>query len=383
VRLCFLTSTPLNFASGSGTFTGITTLAAAVRKAGVGVDILNGTQDPSTEARLAFNREIAQADFSSYDATIGFDLDGFLLPRPDTPRFAPPHFACLKGVIADELRFETGAVREALTVQADYERQNVVRAAHVVTCSGYSAARIREFYAPPTEISVVPEPIDLHHWSSLLEAALLRPPNGIFTLLCVCRFYPRKRLSLLLDAMALLPSLSPGTAVALRIVGNGPERDRLHAQARLLNLAAVCQFLGDLDIRELAAEYRNCNAFVFPSGQEGFGIVLLEAMAAGKPIIATRSAAIPEVVPHALFAGGDKAEDLAHAIVHLATDEQLCLKNGEQGRQQVMQFDASRVARHFIELIESKLPVNRAAERRAAAFSSADGSTSIGPDIAG
>jgi glycosyltransferase involved in cell wall biosynthesis len=314
---------------------------------------VNGAQDPSSEARLAFNRDIAQLDFSSYDATIGFDLDGFLLAR-----FGPPHFACLKGVIADELRFETGAVRQALTVQADYERQNVARATHVVTSSEYSAHRIKEYYAPTAEISVVPEPIDLNAWSSLFEEIPPRRPASGFTLLCVCRFYPRKRLSLLLNAVALLPKLSPQAKIALRIVGNGPEHDHLHAQARSLSLGAACQFRGDLDIRELASEYQNCDAFVFPSAQEGFGIVLLEAMAAGRPIIATRSAAIPEVVPHALFAEGDSPEDLARAIVLLATDEHLQRNLATRSRQRVKQFEASRVARQFIQLVQNKAGSN-------------------------
>ncbi len=378
MRLCFLTSTPLNYASGSGTFTGITTLAAAVKSEGVHVDVVNGTQEPSTEARLAFNRDIAQLDFSSYDATIGFDLDGFLLTR-----FGPPHIACLKGVIADELRFETGAVRAALTVQADYERQNVARATHVVTSSRYSAGRIREYYGPKAEISVVPEPIDLHYWSSLLDEAPRRKPPDFFSLLCVCRFYPRKRLSLLLDAMALLHKQSPQTGIALRIVGNGQEHEHLRAQSRSLNLGVACRFLGDLDMHELASEYQECNAFVFPSAQEGFGIVLLEAMAAGKPIIATRSGAIPEVVPHALFAAGDQPEDLARAIVQLATDERLQLDLARRSRQRVRQFDASRVARRFIALIQSKLPLSKKAARPEAAFSIADGSTSIARGIAG
>ena len=378
MRLCFLTSTPLNFASGSGTFTGITTLASALTSARVQIAIVNGAQDASAEARLAFNRDIAQRDFSRYDATIGFDLDGFLLARS-----GPPHFACLKGVIADELRFETGKVREALTVQADYERQNVARATRIVTSSRYSAHRIKEYYAPTAEIRVVPEPIDLNSWSSLFEKTPPRRPASGFTLLCVCRFYPRKRLSLLLDAVALLPKLSQRADIALRIVGNGPEHGHLHAQARSLSLGAACQFLGDLDIRELASEYQNCDAFVFPSAQEGFGIVLLEAMAAGKPIIATRSAAIPEVVPHALFAASDHPEDLAQAIVSLATDEQLRLNLSRRSRQRVKQFDASRVARQFIELIESTLELSTAPEHREAAFSIADGSTSIGRGIGG
>jgi glycosyltransferase involved in cell wall biosynthesis len=378
VRLCFLTSTPLNFASGSGTFAGITTLASAVKRAGVHIDIVSGTLDPSAEARLAFNRDIAQLDFTSYDATIGFDLDGFLLARS-----GPPHFACLKGVIADELRFETGEVREALAVQADYERQNVARATHIFTSSQYSAARLKEYYAPAAGISVVPEPIDLTYWSSLFEEAPRRQPGNRFTLLCVCRFYPRKRLSLLLDAMALLPTLLPRANIELRIVGNGPEREHIYEQGRSLDLGAACQFLGDLDIHELASEYLDCSAFVFPSAQEGFGIVLLEAMAAGKPIIATRSAAIPEVVPHALFAAGDRPENLAYAIVRLATDEQLQISLARRSRHRVQQFEASRVARQFIELVQNNLMFSRSAERREAAFSIADESTSIGPGIAG
>ena len=227
VRLCFLTSTPLNFASGSGTFTGITTLAKAVERAGRPCRHRQWNTGNIGSGRLAFNREIAQLDFSSYDATIGFDLDGFLLPR-----YGPPHFACLKGVIADEMRFESGEAREALSVQAGYEQQNVARAAHIITTSQYSARRIVEYYAPRAEISVVPEPIDLAYWSSLFNECFAPRALPAVYLLCVCRFYPRKRLSLLLDAMALLPKLAPQANIALRIVGNGPERDRLLARPR-------------------------------------------------------------------------------------------------------------------------------------------------------
>jgi glycosyltransferase involved in cell wall biosynthesis len=377
VCLCFLTSTPLNFTLGSGTFTGITTLAKAVEAAGVHVDIVSGPQETSAAARLAFNRDVAQLDFSSYDATIGFDLDGFLLPR-----YGPLHFACLKGVIADEMRFETGCVREALAVQAVYEQQNVARAAHIITTSQYSAQRISEYYAPSAGISVVPELIDLSHWTSLFKKCSRREHSGTFTLLCVCRFYPRKRLSLLLDAMALLPAVAPQANIALRVVGNGPERGRLLAQAEALSLDTTCHFLDDLEVYDLATEYANCSAFVLPSEQEGFGIVLLEAMAAGKPIIATRSAAIPEVAPHALFAAGDRPEDLAQAIASLATDSQLCRDLAAHSRRRVKTFEANRVARQFIQLVRSNLRVSKAAKPREAAFSIAGESTSIGQGIA-
>ncbi len=377
MRLCFLTSTPLNFALGSGTFTGITTLAKAVENAGIQVDIVNGSQEASAAARLEFNRNIAQLDFRSYDATIGFDLDGFLLPRA-----GPPHFACLKGVIADEMRFESGAVKDALAVQAGYEQQNVARAAHIITTSEYSARRITEYYAPIAAISVIPELIDLAHWSSLFKKCSRRKDTGTFTLLCVCRFYPRKRLSLLLDAMALLPAISPQTNIALRIVGNGPECGRLLAQAKALNLDAACHFLGDLATQDLATEYANCSAFVLPSEQEGFGIVLLEAMAAGKPIIATRSAAIPEVVSHAVFAASDGPEDLAQAIAALAADSRLCRELAAHSRRRVKTFESSRVACQFLQLVRGTVRVSKEAKPPEAAFSIAGESTSIGRGIA-
>ena len=66
--------------------------------------------------------------------------------------------------------------------------------------------------------------------------------------------------------------------------------------------------------RELAAEYNRCHVFCLPSVQEGFGIVLLEAMAAGKPMVAARAGAIPEVAPHAALVEPDSAEALAAGI---------------------------------------------------------------------
>ena len=83
--------------------------------------------------------------------------------------------------------------------------------------------------------------------------------------------------------------------------------------------------------------------FCLPSVQEGFGIVLLEAMAAGKPIVASRAAAIPEVAPHGILVEPDSTEALAAGI-----EDVYRLPAGRAAEGWVEQFDAPRVAQLFL-----------------------------------
>ncbi len=72
-------------------------------------------------------------------------------------------------------------------------------------------------------------------------------------------------------------------------------------------------------------------------------------MAAGKPIIAARAAAAPEVAPHALLFEPDNVEALAAAIRRLRDDRVLAAEIAQQGRRLVMQYDAPLVARQFLD----------------------------------
>jgi len=85
-----------------------------------------------------------------------------------------------------------------------------------------------------------------------------------------------------------------------------------------------------------------------PSIQEGFGIVFLEAMAAGKPIVASRTAAIPEVVRNGILVEPDNAEALAEGLFRLYRDPDLCQRLGAAGLRDVERFEMHRVARQFL-----------------------------------
>jgi glycosyltransferase involved in cell wall biosynthesis len=335
LRLRFLTSTPQNITGGSGTYVGIHVLAEALRNLGHTVDI----ETPSrhfpvfTAERLYFNRGLRRS--TAHDFTIGFDMDGYTIAE------SPHHVASLKGVIADEVRFERGFTRFTMGIQARCEWLHVHRAARVVVTSQYCANQVRKLYGLDRPPIIVPELIDLAAWRAHLAAAPEPSHNAKYTVLFVGRFYRRKRVDVLLRAAAPLRR-----EIEVRIVGNGPCNAMWRDLARSLNLEGTVTWLGDVTRAQLAAEYKRCDAFCLPSVQEGFGIVLLEAMAAGKPVMAARAAAIPEVAPRAAFFTPDDVDSLAAALRSRPSTL--------AGEDWITQFDAPRVARLFLNAVTSK-----------------------------
>jgi glycosyltransferase involved in cell wall biosynthesis len=339
LRIRFLTATPLDVRRGSGTYVGIQVLAGALRNLGHSVvyETPRVRLPVFTAERLLFNRTLKVS--RECDLTVGFDMDGYRIARG-----VAGHVAALKGVIADEVRFESGMTRLTMGVQARCERRHVERAARVLVTSRYSADRAREFYGLRVMPAIVAEPIDLGEWRRLLE----QHPAGSsrFTVLFVGRHYRRKRVDVLLRAVAQLAGRVPGLEV--RIVGHGPCNERWRELARGLKLESTVTWLGDVSRAKLAAEYNRADLFCLPSVQEGFGIVLLEAMAAGTPIVAARAGAIPEVAPQATLVDADEAEALAAGIEGLYRSPEARAAQGRAGLARVVEFDAARVAAEFL-----------------------------------
>ncbi len=166
-------------------------------------------------------------------------------------------------------------------------------------------------------------------------------------LLYVGRLSSEKQIGLIRPALESVP----GTRLA--IVGDGPARDQLQAAFA----GAPTVFIGYLSGADLSAAYASADVFVFPSAMETFGLVLIEAMAAGLPVVASRLSGIPELVTDGksglLAPPGDVAA-LAAAIRRLHDDPALRQRLGQAARAAVeREFDlhgnVALLARQFQE----------------------------------
>jgi rhamnosyl/mannosyltransferase len=160
------------------------------------------------------------------------------------------------------------------------------RAVRIVVSSpalGASAPELQDFQA---RCKVIPFGIETRKADTLNatmeRASEIRRDLNLPIVLFVGRLVAYKGVDVLLDALK-------GLKVAALIVGEGPLRARLEKHARALDMSNRVHFLGLVGDDELAALYQACHIFVLPSvsRQEAFGVVQLEAMAAGKPVVST------------------------------------------------------------------------------------------------
>lgn len=164
-------------------------------------------------------------------------------------------------------------------------------------------------------------------------------------MICVGRLSPEKGHAGLLEAMAQLAPERP--SLHLVIVGDGPEEAALKAQAAALGLSDAVTFTGRLDEAATLAAIADSDMLVLPSFMEGLPIVLMEAMALGVPVVATRVAGIPElVIDHETGLLFDPANwtALAAAVARLADDPALGKQLAAKGKKRIEKEFAYPVA---------------------------------------
>lgn len=174
--------------------------------------------------------------------------------------------------------------------------RGVIRRADAVTAnSEYTAGMIRSIY--DRDVRLIPFGATLSQ--KVVKAPRSRKPGDSFRLLFVGRLVERKGVHYLLDAIAKLRKSHPAS---LTIVGDGPWRARLAERTARLGLDDVVRFEGFVANEELARHFETCDAFVLPAvidakgDTEGLGVVLVEALAYGRPVIATAAGGIVDVI---------------------------------------------------------------------------------------
>ena len=150
---------------------------------------------------------------------------------------------------------------------------------------------------------------------------------------------------------------------SLVIVGDGDDRARLEALAAALGPDGAVRFVGRVSDRELASWYARCALFVMPSPDEGFGLVFLEAMRAGKPCIGAAGAATEVIVDGetGTIVPPDDAAALTRAIVDLFRDPVRRERLGHNGRTRFMSaFTSAHFADRIRGLLKAGPPSNEA-----------------------
>jgi phosphatidylinositol alpha-mannosyltransferase len=208
------------------------------------------------------------------------------------------------------------------------------------------SACARDFVAAhfPGQYRVVPNGIDYQRFSAP-RPRLERFADGALNVLFVGRLEKRKGLSYLLRAWGRVHAEFP--SARLIVVGGGSglkHYSKFVGSASPLNIF----FTGQVSDDELTAYYHTADLFCAPStGQESFGIILLEAMAAGRAIVTTSISGYTEVITHdkeGLLVAPKDSEALAAAIIHVLADGALRARLGSRGQQTAQRYAWARVA---------------------------------------
>jgi glycosyltransferase involved in cell wall biosynthesis len=186
----------------------------------------------------------------------------------------------------------------------------------------------------PRIIDTVHEGIDVGAFDAVPASPERFFPQGTFIIGTLAYLSEEKGLTYLVEAAAKVLRVHPSARFVL--VGEGPLRKQLEQQARNLGLGSSLLFTGFRE--DVASILKTFNAFVLPSLSEGFPTVILYAMAASLPVVATRVGGLPELVLDGItgyLAPPADGAALAESLSRLLEDPQASLALGQAGRGRV------------------------------------------------
>lgn len=212
--------------------------------------------------------------------------------------------------------FLTTKLKKALE-QITYRRASKF----IVLCQDFRELLHQEYQVPLDKIHVIPPGIDIDHFNINLSPTEARnqvnwhPDRPI--IFCIRRLAKRMGLENLIAAMKTVKDSYPD--ILLYIAGKGELENRLHTQIQELELTDNVKLLGYVAEEQLPLCYRGANFSVVPTlALEGFGLVVVESLAAGTPVLGTPVGAIPEILrpfSEDLVFAGTQPQQLAQGII--------------------------------------------------------------------
>ena len=223
-------------------------------------------------------------------------------------------------------------------------KYSIERSDGVTAVSDYLRDRTKKDFEIARDIRRIYNFIDVHKADNLEEGPCRRElyaPRDHKVLMHASNFRPIKRVS---DVVRIFAQVRAAMPSKLLLIGEGPERLFIQQLARDLGLRDDVVFLGEVDYIE---QLLNCaDLFLLTSEHESFGLVALEAMICGVPVVGSITGGLPEVVIHGetgyLFPIGE-TNKMAEAAIALLRDENKRQQFAQNGRERARLFDLKRV----------------------------------------
>lgn len=222
----------------------------------------------------------------------------------------------------------------------------------VIAQTNHMKSAIRKFYHK--DIFVVPNGVDIDRFSHLSRKRArleLGIKNNEKALIYVGRLNPVKGVRYLVESMAIISQRDRD--VRLLIVGGGEEKLTLERLTARLNLTGYVSFLGQTANEGIPEYMIASDIFVLPSLTEGFPVAILEAMAAGLPIVTTRVRGLPEIVredENGFLVEPKNPEQIAERVLLLLGDDSLRGRISKSNREQAKRYSWESVARSLEEI---------------------------------
>jgi len=247
-----------------------------------------------------------------------------------------------------------GLIAQAL--YKDVFERSLEKADHVITVSESVRTEILNIY-PNTSISVIYNGIDIDAYANISESEMLvvRQNLGLPEdyLLAVGHFEKRKNYVRLIEAVARLHER--GSKLQLVIIGNDSgELSSVQKRIEALGLSRHVKILSALTDFEVRCVYKLCALFVFPSAYEGFGIPILEAMAAKRPMVISDIPVFKEISQgQGAYFSCDDAESIANSIDEVLSSSTERSRLVQYGNERVLDFGYERIAMTLEQLYRS------------------------------